>query len=185
MFDEKHVTYVWIDALLNYISALGYSSATTRYGEVNIGATNNAGYNDTAYRVLGGVHDPVEDHDAATKGYVDAHASVVLYTTEDISGALMASSVPIYKDAAHTQKINGEEYYDLLKSGVHVSLCYNPANDDVFARVIVGYHLPKDKTAASFDSYPPEGWLAFGGSDRLAFNSATLTDTDVFSIEIS
>ena len=46
--------------------ALGYSSATTRYGEVNIGATNNAGYDYTAYRVLGGVYDGQDLHDAAT-----------------------------------------------------------------------------------------------------------------------
>lgn len=25
-FDEKHIVYVWIDALSNYISALGYKN---------------------------------------------------------------------------------------------------------------------------------------------------------------
>lgn len=52
--------------------ALGHSAKTTRNGEVNIGSGNNPyGYNNTTYRVLGGVHDPVDAHDAATKGYVD------------------------------------------------------------------------------------------------------------------
>lgn len=53
--------------------ALGFDSSTTRQGEVNIGSGNSQGYNNTKYRVIGGVHDPVDAHDAATKGYVDTH----------------------------------------------------------------------------------------------------------------
>lgn len=53
-------------------TAIGRSSQTTRVGEVNVGAgVSNRGFNSTSYRVLGGVHDPVDNHDAATKGYVD------------------------------------------------------------------------------------------------------------------
>lgn len=52
--------------------ALGARSATTRIGEVNVGTSlTEYGYNSTNYRVIGGVHDPVDNHDAATKGYVD------------------------------------------------------------------------------------------------------------------
>lgn len=55
--------------------ALGAYSQTTRGGEVNVGTTGTyAGYNNTNYRVIGGVHDPIDAHDAATKGYVDAHS---------------------------------------------------------------------------------------------------------------
>lgn len=55
-----------------YSVALGAQSSTSRDGEVNVGAsTSGHGYNNTNYRVLGGVHDPVDAHDAATKGYVD------------------------------------------------------------------------------------------------------------------
>lgn len=57
-----------------YCVALGKGSACTRTGEVNIKAGGTHGYNSTAYRVLGGVHDPIDAHDAATKGYVDANA---------------------------------------------------------------------------------------------------------------
>lgn len=62
----------------NYGVALGAYSKPTRSGEVNIGTgTQNYGYNNTPYRVLGGVHDPVDNHDAATKGYVDTNAGGV------------------------------------------------------------------------------------------------------------
>ena len=52
--------------------ALGaYSSASTK-GEMNIGSTNtNYGYNSSNYRLLTGLYDPQNAHDAATKGYVD------------------------------------------------------------------------------------------------------------------
>ena len=56
---------------INGAVALGYGAQATRAGEVNIGTVLEYGYNNTAYRVLGGVHDPVDAHDAATKGYVD------------------------------------------------------------------------------------------------------------------
>jgi hypothetical protein len=56
----------------NYSVALGCNAITSRVGEVNIGTgSTTRGYNSTSYRVLGGVHDPVDAHDAATKGYVD------------------------------------------------------------------------------------------------------------------
>lgn len=55
--------------------ALGADSRTTRAGEVYVGPNNTSfGYNNTKYRVIGGVHDPIDAHDAATKGYVDANA---------------------------------------------------------------------------------------------------------------
>lgn len=47
--------------------ALGAFSQPTRMGEVNIGTSQASyGYNSTNYRVIGGVHDGVDVHDAAT-----------------------------------------------------------------------------------------------------------------------
>lgn len=69
--------------------ALGAFSSTSVKGQVNIGSTNTAaGYNSTNYRLLSGVHNPVDAHDAATKGYVDANAgggSVHTLTSEDFN----------------------------------------------------------------------------------------------------
>lgn len=57
--------------------ALGSFAVAGRVGEVNIGTgTNNYGYNSTSYRVLGGVHDGQESHDAVNveqvNGLIDA-----------------------------------------------------------------------------------------------------------------
>ena len=58
----------------DYCVAIGKDAKCSRRAEVNIGtgSSTTKGYNNTAYRVLGGVHDPEDAHDAATKAYVDA-----------------------------------------------------------------------------------------------------------------
>lgn len=61
--------------------ALGANSGgnITKSGMVDIGsAFTSYGYEGNSnYRLLTGLHDPVNDHDAATKGYVDAHSGGV------------------------------------------------------------------------------------------------------------
>lgn len=55
-----------------YSVALGANAVTTRAGEVNVGTgSNNFGYNSTPYRVIGGVHDAVDTHDAVTLGQLN------------------------------------------------------------------------------------------------------------------
>ena len=52
--------------------AIGKDATPTRAGEVNIGSgSSQNGFNNSEYRVLGGLYDPQSAHDAATKGYVD------------------------------------------------------------------------------------------------------------------
>ena len=46
--------------------ALGKGAYPTRVGELNIGCDNSTAFNNTNYRVIGGVHDGQELHDAAT-----------------------------------------------------------------------------------------------------------------------
>ena len=66
------------ESYANNSVALGAYSQVTRAGEVNVGSRNTTyGYNNTNYRLIGGVHDPIDNHDAATKGYVDAAAGAV------------------------------------------------------------------------------------------------------------
>lgn len=92
-------------ASFNGSVAIGRGAAPTRVGEFHIGATGSTsyGYNNTAYRVLGGVHDPVDAHDAATKGYVDANAGgpTVVQTTGQSTTDVMsqdATTKMIYPD---------------------------------------------------------------------------------------
>lgn len=50
-----------------FSAAVGSYSVASRQGEVNVGTgTNSYGYNSTSYRVIGGVHDGQDAHDAAT-----------------------------------------------------------------------------------------------------------------------
>lgn len=58
--------------------ALGAGATTSAVGEINVstGALYpTRGYNNSNYRLLTGLYDPQNDHDAATKGYVDSHSS--------------------------------------------------------------------------------------------------------------
>ena len=53
--------------------ALGYGSAPTDNGEVNVGCFNSSyGYNNTNYRLISGVHDAQNAHDAVTLGQLNA-----------------------------------------------------------------------------------------------------------------
>lgn len=74
--------------------ALGRDAKAKRIGELFIGcANNNYGYNATKLRVIGGVHSPVNDDDAATKGYVDSVAPIItLQTTDPGEGASLAAN---------------------------------------------------------------------------------------------
>lgn len=56
--------------------ALGAYSAASATGEMNIGSSSATyGYNNSNYRLLTGLYDPQNAHDAATKGYVDTAIS--------------------------------------------------------------------------------------------------------------
>lgn len=60
-------------ALANGSAAIGAFSKTTSAGEVNIGSTNSAyGYSSTNYRLLSGVYDGQNAHDAVTVGQLNA-----------------------------------------------------------------------------------------------------------------
>lgn len=52
--------------------ALGAYAKPTRSGEVNVGTgTSTIGYNSTYYRIIGGVHDGIDGHDAVTVGQIN------------------------------------------------------------------------------------------------------------------
>lgn len=62
----------YIDSGLLHSVALGDNSLPTRAGEVNVGQSLGQGYNNTNYRVIGGVHDGQLANDAVTVGQINA-----------------------------------------------------------------------------------------------------------------
>lgn len=105
VYNTTHGTALGFGATVNagsdYSVALGSFSSTSRAGEVNVGTGGQGvGYNSTNYRVIGGVHEPVEEHDAATKGYVDGVNSYS--TTETLTGGTWIDGSPIYKKTIDT-----------------------------------------------------------------------------------
>lgn len=58
--------------------ALGRGAMASANGEMNIGSSSTSyGYNGTNYRLLSGVHDAVNAHDAVTKGQLDTVAASI------------------------------------------------------------------------------------------------------------
>ena len=62
----------YIDSNLPHSVALGDRSNPTRAGEVNVGQSLGQGYDNTNYRVIGGVHDGQLANDAVTVGQINA-----------------------------------------------------------------------------------------------------------------
>lgn len=105
--------------------AIGAKSATSAVGEVNVGTSDTEyGYNSTNYRLISGVHDPQNAHDAATKGYVDANAGsgpIAVYIGmslfQAVSSVSPSSPLVLYKDAAMTQPFSASEI-DSMSAGL-------------------------------------------------------------------
>lgn len=105
--------------------ALGNGASTTRVGEINVGTSGTAGYQGSSYRVIGGVYDPQNAHDAATKGYVDNAVSSVITSLYMNYSSLYDPSEPgvtltnqqLFLDEAMTQPITCKDFRDLLEDG--------------------------------------------------------------------
>ena len=97
-----------------FASAIGAGAEATTQGQMDISTGSfypTSGYNNTNYRLLTGLHDPVNAHDAATKGYVDAQAGggvTVVQTTGTSTTDVMsqnATTSMVYADPATQNKI--------------------------------------------------------------------------------
>lgn len=95
--------------------ALGAQARATRSGEVNIGTGNYSyGYNSTAYRVLGGVHDGVDAHDAATVGQVIGTTESYTIATTDWSALSSSSPYDYQATVTATYTIGNNTILELI-----------------------------------------------------------------------
>lgn len=118
--------------------ALGAYSNTSVAGSVHIGSTDASyGYNNSNYRLLTGLYDPQNAHDAATKGYVDANAGggpVTFYSTASLNST--AVNVSLYSDKACTNVIQTADFFQAIRSGKTVFL-QSGGSGDYDSRVVV------------------------------------------------
>jgi len=100
------------NATASGIYSIAFPSGTaTNRGEVAFGLSVANGYNNTNYRLLTGLYDPQNDHDAATKGYVDTAVAgagggggTTLYSNFHATSE-GSSYVSLYTDSAMQNKV--------------------------------------------------------------------------------
>ena len=149
-------------ATANGAIALGAFSSATAVGEVNVGSSSTAlGYDNTNYRLISGVHDPINTHDAATKGYVDANAggSVTFYLS--VNPSTPANGITVYSDIDCTTPISLKTFISSIRDGKTVWLQYRNGSseyDNLYAYQIVSALLTNVDTDEAYNEVEPRGY---------------------------
>lgn len=112
--------------------ALGYKASltgTSDIGVMTIGTTDtDYGYNSSNYRLLTGLYDPQNAHDAATKGYVDSAAGGTFPVFID---STLGAGFNMYKDVARTQSCTFQNILDATNAGKSVVLVRTQSGDTI------------------------------------------------------
>lgn len=168
--------------------ALGAYSSAIRKGEINVETTGTRGFNSTPYRLISGVHDPVDAHDAATKGYVDANASAATFYMS-VTPYANNSGVSLYSDIALTAAVPASTFVQALRDCKSVFLVYKSGDSDWSERriaQIIGSHIPNADTAEAYDEVFPAGYYFDGSAgDVYMIQSATSDPDDTASFKIA
>lgn len=112
--------------------ALGAYSSASSVGEMNIGSSIvDYGYNSSNYRLLTGLYDPQNAHDAATKGYVDTAVAGAGGTFPVFIDSTLGAGFNMYKDAARTQSCTFQNILDATNAGKSVVLVRTQSGDTI------------------------------------------------------
>lgn len=130
------------DVQAAYSVALGDHAKATRIGEVNVGTgTTPWGYNNTAYRVIGGVYDGQDAHDAATVGQAVGTTESYTIATSDWT-ALSASSPYTYQaTVTATYTIGNSTIAELLNDAPVTFATYGFAIGAISGQTVTIYSI--------------------------------------------
>ena len=135
-----------------YSVGLGSYSKVTQKGQVDISTlytTNTYGYNDSQYRLLTGLYDPQNAHDAATKGYVDGTTETYTIATSDWS-ALSASSPYTYQaTVTATYTIGASTIAELINDSAVDFATYGFAIGSISSQSVTIYSIGQPSASVS------------------------------------
>lgn len=159
--------------------ALGYGAKASQKGQFDVSTGNylSGGYNNTNYRLLTGLYDPQNDHDAATKGYVDTAVSgagsLILYA--DLADFDNLDTITFYKEATFTTPVTIGTVYNAVSSGRDIKIiARNSTEDDYSVRYTYTIYQAKYPKVCTAETMDEDGMMLYTIGDYTQYNKEAI-----------